>query len=108
MAPDANRRTADGRTRAVEDARTDGGYDAGLDEDELYLVVRTAVKDAMLDVIGTLVLLGFALGLVWIGGMLAVDGDSAGFVVAGGAFVALGAVLAALALELIPPIRNLL
>ncbi|WP_255190869.1 hypothetical protein [Natronobeatus ordinarius] len=92
--------------RSAEPDRTDGGYDVGLDEQELYLVVRTAVKDAMLDVVGTLVLLGFALGLVWIGGWMAIDGDSTGFVAAGGAFVVAGALLAAVALELLPPIRD--
>ena len=94
-----------GSDRDAETGKTDGGHDLVLEE-ELYLVVRRAVTDALLDVIGTLVLLGFALGLVWVGGRLALEGGSTGFVAAGGAAIVVGTLLAALTLELIPPVRH--
>ncbi|WEL27382.1 putative membrane protein (plasmid) [Haloferax volcanii] len=46
--------------------KTDGGdlSDPGFDKAALYTVVRDAVKDALLDVIGTVLLLGIAFVLV--------------------------------------------
>lgn len=92
--------------RSAEPDRTDGGYDVGLDEQELYLVVRKAVKDAMLDVVGTMVLLGFALGAVWIGLAMAIEGSSTAAFGFGVAVVAFGVLLAASALELLPSVRD--
>lgn len=37
---------------------SDGGVPAGIDEDELYEIVHDAVEDAILGVVGTLLLLG--------------------------------------------------
>jgi hypothetical protein len=83
----------------------DGGVAPGIDEAALFRLIRDAVKDALLDVIGTLLLLGLALVLVSAGVQLAISLSQLGIVV-GGALVAVGLYLAAATLEIIPPIRD--
>lgn len=78
-----------------------------IDEGALYVVVRKAVEDAVLGVIGTLLLVGVALVLVWVGGAIVV---SAGLGQPLAALLGLGIALvglyfAAATLELIPPLR---
>ena len=79
-----------------------------MDEGALYVVVRRAVEDAVLGVIGTLLLVGVALVLVWVGGAMAVNAGSSQPVatVAGVAIVLVGLYIAAASLEVIPPIRE--
>ena len=80
-----------------------------LDEGALYVVVRKAVEDAILGVIGTLLLVGLALVLVWVGVAMALSSDpTAGVVplVAGVAIALVGLYVAAATLEVIPPIRE--
>lgn len=79
-----------------------------LDEGALYVVVRKAVEDALLGVIGTLLLVGVALVLVWVGGAIVV---SAGLgqplaVLLGLGIALVGLYFAAATLELIPPLRE--
>jgi len=83
---------------------SDGGTDLGFDPDALYRVVRAAVKDALLDVIGTLLLLGVALVLVLTGGQLLVSAISGVMVGVGAVLVLLGLYVAATALDLIPAV----
>lgn len=86
---------------------TDGGaFDPGFDEAVLYRVVRDAVKDALLDVIGTVLLLGIAFVLVIAGIQAVFSSISPGTVAIGIGVVAAGVYLAAATLEIIPPIRE--
>lgn len=80
--------------------------DRGLSEEELYVVIREAVEDAMLGVIGTLLLVGIAFVLVYTGGALLVGGGTPESLVLGFVGVAVGFYVAASALKVIPPIRE--
>jgi len=79
-----------------------------IDEGALYVVVRKAVEDAMLGVIGTLLLVGVALVLVWVGGAIAISAGVGQPLAAllGVAIAAVGLYFAAATLELIPPVRE--
>jgi hypothetical protein len=72
----------------------------------LYTVVRDAVKDALLDVIGTVLLVGIAFVLVIAGAQAVVSALSFGTVAVGVGVAAVGVYLAAATLEIIPPIRD--
>jgi hypothetical protein len=98
--PDSGRRTGTG------DAATDGGADPGFDEAALYRVVRRAVEDAILGVLGTLLLLAVAFVIVSAGFSLAVGSLSPVGVAVGAAAVAYGFYLAAATLGVIPPVRE--
>lgn len=87
--------------------KPDGGRTIGINQRELYIVVRTAVKDALMDVLGTVFLLGFALLFVSIGAQRIFDASSTTGSALGGSIVILGFVLAGAALDLIPSIREL-
>lgn len=86
--------------------RTDGGTDAGFDEGALYLVVRRAVEDALLGVIGTLLLVGTALVVVAVGVSVAVQSRNVPSVVLGAGVALFGVYLAAATLGVIPPLRQ--
>lgn len=79
-----------------------------VDEGALYVVVRRAVEDAVLGVVGTLLLVGVALVLVWVGGAMAVNagGRQPVATVAGLGIALVGVYIAAASLEVIPPIRK--
>ena len=87
------------------------GAGPGFDEAALYVVVRDAVKDALLDVIGTLLLVGIAFVLVLAGGQALFasaaqyGGSPVGTAVGVGLIVA-GLYIAAATLEVVPPIRE--
>lgn len=96
-------------TDASDDAASSSSERAGsegVDEVVLYGVVRKAVEDAILSVIGTLLLLGVAFVLVLVGFSTAARLETAMGVGLGAVAVLLGAYLAASTLELIPPIRE--
>ena len=80
-----------------------------LDPGDLYVVIRKAVEDAILNVIGTLFLVGLALVLVWFGGLVAVSAsDTSPLMAAGGGFVVLvGLYLTASELGVIPSLSDL-
>ena len=105
MVPDPN----DGPTgpeTAASGPEPDGDPLPGFDEATLYRVVRAAVEDALLDVLGTLLLVGVAFVLVVAGGQAVAGSDSAAGT-ALGVVVALGGLyLAAATLEVIPPVRE--
>ncbi|MCU4800341.1 hypothetical protein OB920_08150 [Halobacteria archaeon HArc-gm2] len=106
MVPDRS-----GGSAADSGSVTDGGAAAGIDEAALYTVVRKAVEDAILGVIGTVLLVGVAFVIAYVGllGVLASAGSTgAGLagVAVGVALIAIGLYLAAATLELIPPIRE--
>lgn len=85
------------------DVETDGGETApGVPRDELYTVVRAAVKDAIFDLLATALLLGIGL-LFIVAGVRGLLGASAGLgYVFGGANLGLGLVFIAAAFDLIP------
>jgi hypothetical protein len=85
---------------------TDGGTLDEVEREELYAVVRAAVKDALLDVAGTVALLGLALLFVATGarGLLEAAGTTGAVVSL--ALVGLGFASAAVALDLVPSIRE--
>lgn len=93
---------------------TDGGTattrPATIDEGALYVVIRKAVEDAILGVIGTLLLVGLAFVLIWFGIMVTASAfNSNRIAAAGGVFVALfGFYMALSALDMVPSIGKLL
>jgi len=107
MVPDS-KRTPDGEPRQEVSPSTDGGEPTapGFDEAALYTVVRDAVKDALLDVIGTVLLVGIAFVLVIAGVQAVFSSMSFGTVAIGIGVTAVGVYLAAATLEVIPPIRD--
>jgi len=89
----------------------DGGADPGFDEATLYVVVRDAVTDALLDVIGTVLLVGIAFVLVVAGGQALVASLTTGartpaVVVGSVVVIAVGLCAAAATLEVVPSIRE--
>ncbi|MFB6161116.1 MAG: hypothetical protein ABEJ61_08065 [Haloferacaceae archaeon] len=105
MVPDSERPGAGGR-RSAPSPNTDGGTSPGFDEAALHDVVRRAVKDALLDVVGTLLLVGVGFVLVVAGLQAALGTTSRLGVVAGVGVAAVGVYVAAAALELVPPVRG--
>lgn len=105
MVPDPNDASSDPEGEPAGPG-TDGGASPGFDEATLYRVVRAAVKDALLDVLGMLLLVGVAFVLV-LAGVQAVlaSGSTAGAAV-GLAVAGFGLYLAAATLEVIPPVRE--
>jgi hypothetical protein len=85
---------------------TDGGDPSGpgFDEAALYTVVRDAVKDALLDVIGTVLLLGIAFVLVVAGAQAVFSSLSLEAAALGIGVTAAGVYLAATTLEVVPPL----
>lgn len=84
----------------------DGGVAPGIDEAALFRLVRDAVRDALLDVIGTLLLLGLASVLVLVGVQLYLSSISGLGAALGGVLAVVGLYLAAATLEIIPPLRD--
>ncbi|TYL40163.1 hypothetical protein CV102_00855 [Natronococcus pandeyae] len=86
--------------------KSGGGRSLEADREELYAVVRAAVKDALLDVVGTIALLGLGLLFVTTGarGLLEAAGTTGAVVSL--ALVGLGFAIAAVALDLVPSIRE--
>lgn len=86
-------------------ADSDDGGGNGFDEAALYRVIHAAVKDALLDVIGTLLLVGIAFVVVVVGGRVLLSSATPLSIVAGVGLVVWGLYLAAATLEIIPPVR---
>ncbi|MFB6106769.1 MAG: hypothetical protein ABEJ70_07325 [Halobacteriaceae archaeon] len=107
MTPPRDGSDAADRTRPA--GETDGGAALpGMDEDRLYAVVRTAVEDAILGAIGTVLLSLVGLVLVWIGLAMAFAGRGPAAAVAGVALALFGVYLAAATLGVIPSVGSLL
>ncbi len=103
MTPDSDdpTRREDAQSRAAGD-----GAGPGFDEERLFLVIRDAVKDALLDVLGTLLLLGVAFVLVVSGGQALLWSTSTMMAVGGAVVLAVGLYLAAATLELVPSVSD--
>lgn len=81
--------------------------DTGFDEQALYRVVRSAVEDAILGVLGTLLLLAIAAFFVWFGGGMLLSAASTGVganLGFGIVFLAFGLYLGTRTLNLVPPL----
>ena len=104
LSPDGGKPSA--MRRDSSELCSDGGTDPGFDEARLYNVVRAAMKDAMLDVIGTLLLVGLSFALVAMGGQVLLQADAVTSGAVGGVLVLVGLYIAAATLELIPPVRE--
>ncbi len=104
MVPAPNDTSPDPERRAALEA--DGGEPVELDEVTLYTVVREAVKDALLDVIGTLLLVGIAFVLVAAGGQAVVSSGSVAETGLGLLVALFGLYLAATSLEVVAPVRE--
>ena len=78
-----------------------------LEEQELYELVRRAVEDGILGMVGTLLLVGVAVVLVWTGVTIALYGTSIVGLVAGIAAIVFGLYLGLATLEIIPSVREL-
>ena len=94
---------------AASDDASAEQQEVAIDEAALYYVIRRAVEDAILGVIGTLLLVGLGLVLVWIGGAMALSADPETGVlplVFGGAIALVGLYVAAATLRIVPPIRE--
>ena len=86
-------------TESADDPPVDRPDD--IDEQRLYTIIRDAVEDAILGVLGTLLLLGIAAFFVWLGGIFLLGGSP--FELAFGVvFLSFGLYLGAATLELIP------
>jgi hypothetical protein len=75
-----------------------------LSGQELYVVVRKAVEDAIISAVGTLLLALLAFGLVWFGMLIGADavGESLLQTAAGGFMIVVGLYFAGSALGVIP------
>lgn len=105
MAPDADDTDAQ-RLGCRPGEAAAGSPSTGVDEAALYSVIHAAVKDALLDVIGTLLLVGIAFVLVVAGGQALLTSTSTAAIAIGFTLVVCGLYLAAATLEVIPPIRD--
>lgn len=103
MVSDSNRASTDGGRGSREPDAGDS-TPVEFDETSLYVVVRAAVEDALLDVIGTLLLVGIAFVLVLAGLRAVVESGSAAETVFGLAVAVVGVYLAAASLEVVPGI----
>lgn len=109
-APDAGRRTPDADRRTPDAGRgsaaPDGGTSPGFDERALYHTVRRAVEDAILNAVGTLLLVGIGLLFVASGGQVLVRADGTFGYGLGVAILAFGCYLAAAAVGVVPSARE--
>lgn len=94
------------RPDGSDPSTTDGGVPAGFDEDRMYVAVRAAVEDALLGAIGTVLLVGVGLLIVWIGFAAVLSFQTWQALLLGGAVIAIGLYIAATTLGIIPPIRD--
>ena len=88
---------------------TESTDDTGFDEQALYRVVRSAVEDAILGVLGTLLLLAIAAFFLWVGGTMLVTAATSSSVLNLGfglVFLIFGLYLGAATLDLVPPLRE--
>ncbi|GAB7019877.1 hypothetical protein [Halostagnicola sp. A-GB9-2] len=80
----------------------DGGDDRALENRRQYEILRRAIEDALLSVIGTVVLLAFAFSFFSVGAFIVIDGGTTPALAIGGAMMAVGALGAAILLDLFP------
>ena len=79
-----------------------GGDDPALENRRQYEILRRAIEDALLSVIGTVVLLAFAFSFFFVGAFIVIDGGTTPSLAIGGTIMAVGALGAAILLDLFP------
>ena len=91
---------------AVDEATVTAAADdsTNIDESVLYRTVRKAIEDALMNVFWTVLLLGFALALFWLGGIAAIGVINGTVLMAPVAVVLFGLAAAAVALEVPLPV----
>lgn len=85
---------------------TDGGMVRDLDQAGLYKIIQAAVKDAILDVIGTILLVVIAFVLVLSGSQVILSSTVPFASLVGLSLVLVGLYLAGTTLEVIPAARD--
>lgn len=89
------------------DSGHSGGHvNVGMDADEFYTVLRKAIEDAMLNVLGTLVLVGIGFVFVWVGAQMFFAGPDPTGAIAGAVIILIGFYLAAVSLGVIRPVQT--
>jgi hypothetical protein len=91
-----------------ENAGAVGGQSTGIAEEDLYRIVRLAVEDAILGVLGTLLLVGVATVLTLTGVQLVVGATSTAWVAVGACLVLFGLYVGAATLGVVPSAREYL
>ena len=104
MVSDASHTETDDVDGNQLDVEADGGATPGFDETVLYTVVQDAVKDTLLYMAGTILLVGVAFVLVVAGGLALIRPTSPVGTAFSISLVAIGLYIAATTLELVPPI----
>lgn len=84
-------------------------HSPNLSGEELYVVIRRAVEDAILSAVGSLILALLGFGIIWIGMVIGVEslGQNILQVGAGGFLVLFGLYIAGTALDLIPSLESM-
>ncbi|QLH76749.1 hypothetical protein HZS55_05275 [Halosimplex rubrum] len=95
-----------GASNGADRPVSDGGVSAGLDDDELYEVVHDAVEDAILGVVGTLLLLGIGFVSLVSGVTAVVDATSTASFGIGLAVLAAGLVIFVTTLRGVLPVSR--
>ncbi len=80
----------------------DGGNGFDLEDRRQYEIYRQAVEDALLSVLGTVVMLVFAFGFLAVGGFIVVDGGTVPALAIGGTMMLAACLGAAAVLDLLP------
>lgn len=84
------------------DVETDGGCELSADHETLYPVIRRAVRDALNEVVGTLILAIVAISLIWAGAATVLASPSMVGLVFGAGLSVLGLVIAGVAVGRVP------
>jgi hypothetical protein len=106
MDTDPNERDEDASEKTSSTSKTDGGVAPGFDEATLHFVVRSAVEDALLSVIGTLLLVGVACVIIMTGASIFLAPISPLGKIIGAILVVVGFYIAGVTLEIIPSVSD--
>ena len=80
--------------------------DPGFDEDRLYEVVAQAVEDAVISAIWTVIMVGIAVALVWVGIAVVVANPTPLGLIFGAITILAGFYVAGTRLDVIAPVRS--
>jgi hypothetical protein len=106
MDTDPNGTDEDTSEKISSTSKTDGGVASEFDEATLYFVVRNAVEDALLSVIGTLLLVGVAFVIIMIGASIFLAPIAPLGKAIGAILVIIGFYIAGATLEIIPLVSD--
>lgn len=83
------------------DPPDDGELEFTLEDHRQYEILRTAIEDALVNVLATIAMLSLALGLFVVGAQIAIRGGET-LLLIGGAVILVACFIAAMALDLLP------